>query len=203
MDNIINDKYIYVKENSLSVDICKDIIDIFNNDNVNRRYGVCGSSGSYDSSSRKPTVKDTVDCTITMNDPRWENIFHLLVNELNLQFKQYLAKIDTDKYKHLNGSKYVRGTCFQMQKYEKNKGKFTYHVDSSYDLNVKEARVVVYMWYLNDVEVGGETELTDYIIKPTAGKLVMFPSLWTYPHCGNMPISDDKYIITGWIVQDL
>jgi prolyl 4-hydroxylase len=196
MDNIINDKYIYVKENSLSVDICKDVIDIFNNDNVNRRYGVVRDG-------LKKSVKDTIDCTITINDPQWANIFHLLVNELNIQFKQYLAKIDTEKYKHLNSSNYTRGTCFQMQKYEKNKGKFTYHVDSAYDLNVKEARVVVYMWYLNDVEVGGETELTDYIIKPAAGKLVMFPALWTYPHCGKMPISDDKYIITGWIVQDI
>jgi hypothetical protein len=97
----------------------------------------------------------------------------------------------------------MRGTTFQMQKYEKNKGKFVYHHDSSYDLKLKEARVLVYMWYLNDVAVGGETEITDYIIKPSAGKLVMFPSLWTYPHCGNMPISDDKYIITGWIVQDI
>ena len=198
METNIRDKYIYVKENSLSVDICKDIIDIFNNDDVNRRYGVCGHD-----TTRKPHIKDTVDCTITMNDPWWTNIFHLLVNELNLQFKQYLTKIDTDKYKHLNGAEYMRGTTFQMQKYEKNKGKFVYHDDSSYDLKLKEARVLVYMWYLNDVAVGGETEITDYIIKPSAGKLVMFPSLWTYPHCGNMPISDDKYIITGWIVQDI
>ena len=197
MDNSIRDKYIYVKENSLSIEICKDIIEIFNDNAANRRYGVCGMT------KYQPEIKDTIDCTITANNPLWETIYQLLVNELNIQFKEYLNKIDTDVYKHLKVSGYMRGTCFQMQKYEKNKGKFTYHVDSSYDLKLKEARVLVYMWYLNDVEVGGETEITDYIIKPTAGKLVMFPSLWTYPHCGNMPISDDKYIITGWIVHNL
>lgn len=200
MNNIITDKYIYVKENSLSVDICKDIIEIFNSDNANKLYGVCYSSTGI---GHNPTKKDTIDCMITMNHPQWRDIYHLLVNELNVQFKLYMDKINTDKYKHLNGAEYVRGTVFQMQKYEKNKGKFTYHVDSYYDLNVREGRVLVYMWYLNDVDVGGETEITDYIIKPAAGKLVMFPSLWNYPHCGNMPISDDKYIITGWIVQNL
>jgi hypothetical protein len=36
-------------------------------------------------------------------------------------------------------------------------------------------------------------------VKPEAGKLLFFPATWTYPHRGMMPISNDKYIITGWI----
>jgi hypothetical protein len=40
-------------------------------------------------------------------------------------------------------------------------------------------------------------------IKPKSGKLLIFPACWTYPHRGTMPISDDKYIITGWIMTNV
>jgi hypothetical protein len=53
------------------------------------------------------------------------------------------------------------------------------------------------------VNIGGETEITGYIkIKPKTGSLLLFPATWTYPHCGKMPISNDKYIITGWVYMD-
>ena len=50
------------------------------------------------------------------------------------------------------------------------------------------------------MDEGGETQFWDnYKVKPQKGKLVLFPASWTYPHSGLMPISHDKYIITGWI----
>jgi hypothetical protein len=61
-------------------------------------------------------------------------------------------------------------------------------------------RVITYLWYLNDVNDGGETEFCgDFKVKPRAGKLVLFPASWCYPHKGIMPLSNNKYIITGWL----
>ena len=62
------------------------------------------------------------------------------------------------------------------------------------------SRVLTYILYLNDVEEGGETEFLYYPmrVKPKAGTLVIFPSGLTHTHRGNPPISNDKYIITGW-----
>ena len=37
------------------------------------------------------------------------------------------------------------------------------------------------------------------IKKPKQGSLLLFPATWTYPYSGSMPISNDKYIITGWL----
>ena len=72
------------------------------------------------------------------------------------------------------------------------------------DEKKKKYRVITFIWYLNNVEEGGETEFwKDYNIKPTTGKLVLFPASWTFPHRGKMPISDDKYIITGWIYLNI
>ena len=60
------------------------------------------------------------------------------------------------------------------------------------------------MLYLNDVDEGGETEFWGTLkVKPEAGKLILFPATWTYPHCANIPISNAKYIITGWLCADM
>jgi hypothetical protein len=68
----------------------------------------------------------------------------------------------------------------------------------------KKNRIITYLWYLNDVEEGGETDFPDINIKvkPETGKLVLFPATWDFPHCGKMPISSNKYIVTGWLYVD-
>lgn len=198
-DIIEKDKYIYINNNSLSVEICEDIIYIFENDNIHKRKGICGNKSN---SGVNPDMKDTIDYTITESDPKLADIFNLLYRELNHNLKKYMESTDFDDYKHLDEYDYVRGVCFQMQKYNKNVGKFNYHVDENINTNEKENRIIVYIWYLNTVDIGGETEVNNSIIKPTTGKLLLFPATWTYPHCGCKPISDDKYIITGWIVHN-
>ena len=65
-------------------------------------------------------------------------------------------------------------------------------------------RYITFIWYLNDVSEGGETEMKGNIrIKPEAGKLLLFPSTWTYPHCSRPTISNDKYAIVGWILRSI
>jgi hypothetical protein len=89
---------------------------------------------------------------------------------------------------------------FKIQRYRKNVGKYKYHNDWHWDNNNQSHRALTYLWYLNDVEEGGETEICiDLKIKPEKGKLLIFPASWLYPHCGRMPISNDKYILSGWI----
>jgi hypothetical protein len=87
-----------------------------------------------------------------------------------------------------------------VQRYIKNYGKYVYHQD--YENQVDKHRVITYLWYLNTIEEGGETEFYgNYKIKPEQGKLIFFPAFWCYPHCGNIPLSDNKYIITGWMYE--
>ena len=62
-------------------------------------------------------------------------------------------------------------------------------------------RVFVIMTYLNDVQEGGSTEFVQQsmVVKPKAGRTVLWPAAFTHPHRGNPPYSGDKYIITGWV----
>ena len=62
-------------------------------------------------------------------------------------------------------------------------------------------RLIVWMVYLNDVEDGGETEFL-YLskrVKPKQGTLLFWPTSFTHTHRGNPPISNEKYIMTGWL----
>ena len=85
-----------------------------------------------------------------------------------------------------------------IQKYDKKKGKYIYHNDFTNDNN--SHREITFLWYLNTVEEGGNTVFWEnYNVQPKEGKLIFFPSFWCYPHTGKVPISSDKYIITGWL----
>lgn len=62
-------------------------------------------------------------------------------------------------------------------------------------------KVLVYCLYLNDVEEGGETEFL-YIpkrIKASRGTIAIFPGGFTHTHRGNPPISNEKYLLNGWV----
>ena len=63
------------------------------------------------------------------------------------------------------------------------------------------SRQLSIIMYLNDVEEGGNTTFTDLDISvsPKRGRILVFPSFYTYTHKGEPPISGDKYIIVSWI----
>lgn len=75
--------------------------------------------------------------------------------------------------------------------------KFQVHFDA---LREVSNRYLVFLWYLNDVEQGGETEFPDLgvKVKAAAGRLLMFPPYWLYQHAGLPPVSGDKYIMSTY-----
>lgn len=80
--------------------------------------------------------------------------------------------------------------------YEKGSGFYHAHKDSS----VSVPRIFSLVLYLNDVEEGGEThfEYLNLSVKPKAGRLIMFPSDFSYLHGAKTPISEDKNVIVTW-----
>lgn len=61
-------------------------------------------------------------------------------------------------------------------------------------------RYLVFLFYLNDVEEGGETHFTDLGSKVEArqGRLLVFPPYWMYRHAGCKPVSNDKFILSTY-----
>lgn len=197
------DQLLYVNTNSLSKDLCKDLIQFFENDRD--RYGYDGLTAG----GMNKDVKDTTDLVLSQltHIRPWNKVHKLLTNELQYNIAEYMKNVsdnlgeNNDGYSILQSPKLLIPSM-QMQKYNKNVGKYVYHNDYQCDFNKKKMRQITFLWYINDVEEGGETQFWENIkVKPTAGKLVLFPAHWTYPHKANVPISDDKYIITGWVYE--
>jgi hypothetical protein len=198
--------FIYQNKNVLSKELCNEIIEKFEKED---KYG----GVTYMGVNRK--VKNTSDHIINENNEEWKNINQCLNNSLFENLKIYIDTLNNkENYKPKNNhnshysllpKKLFLINNFMIQKYDKQIGKYIYHTDDSIDCKLKVKRVITYLWYLNDVEEGGETEFFggDFKVKPEAGKLLFFPALWCYPHRGKMPISDNKYIITGWIYETI
>ena len=87
-----------------------------------------------------------------------------------------------------------------------NQGYHLWHSDYSmgHPRHPQCRRALVCMFYLNDVNKGGETEFyhQKIKIKPEQGKLVIFPAYFTHTHRGNKPISNDKYILNSWTLYN-
>ncbi|MEM7456261.1 MAG: 2OG-Fe(II) oxygenase [Planctomycetota bacterium] len=92
-----------------------------------------------------------------------------------------------------------------MQKYLKGVGGYHHWHSEIYprEPNCETLhRVLLFMFFLNDVEDGGHTEFIyqQTSIAPKAGTMVIAPAGFTHTHKGNVPVSNDKYIVTSWIL---
>jgi hypothetical protein len=94
-----------------------------------------------------------------------------------------------------------------IQKYDQGEGGYFYYHSEIYPHpndpeNDALHRKLLWMFYLNDVEEGGETEFyhQQLVTKPNQGSLVIAPAGFTHTHRGNMPKSNDKYIFTSWVL---
>ena len=87
----------------------------------------------------------------------------------------------------------------KIQKTMPGEGYHSWHTETMH--RAERNRIMTFMLYLNDVEVGGETEFLyqKTRIKPQKDRLLIWPAGYTHPHRGNQPLSNEKYIITGWI----
>ncbi len=89
---------------------------------------------------------------------------------------------------------------FRIKKYEVGGiDRFDTHVDVGDHMSAK--RCLAMLFYLNDVDEGGHTvfPLLETSIQPKKGRVIVFPPTWEYPHSGEPPISNSKYIMSTYL----
>ena len=70
----------------------------------------------------------------------------------------------------------------KVAEYNNKDHHFMWHSDEKVEDNFH--RILSTITYLNDDFESGETQFIDRTITPSAGKTLMFPSSFNYPHCG-------------------
>lgn len=182
-------KFLYKKENVINDYICHHIIKLFEYDDKLHYYGTTGGKIRRD-------IRNTITMNIPKNTHNWCYIEKMIHHVVNKHFDIYMKTVNEKDYK---GNEFILYD-YIIQKNEKNKGFYHSHNDfmiSKKDNTYRYATIII---YLNTLTEGGNTIFWDeYKEQPVAGKLIIFPSNWTFQHEGEMPISNDKYIITAWI----
>jgi hypothetical protein len=192
---------IWVKENSLTEQFCKSVIDKFETDPYRKPGKVDQNNPRIDKD-----LKVTIDTGITSNIS-WreeDQVLYKALGEALYEYETHLQKISLQKMKrdgwklHPAHSYQVKDTGYKVQKYEPN-GYYHWHHD--WCMHKGWSRTYTYIWYLNTVEEknGGWTEFIDGTkIQPKVGSILFFPATWTYVHRG-YTTKVPKYLVNGWI----
>ena len=115
--------------------------------------------------------------------------------------KKFLAQAEKYYEKHIPlWPEHWRYESVKFKKYDHTRGEyFKEHVDV--DDNRSCVRFLTSLWFLNDIEYGGETVFTEQglQVQPRAGRVILFPPLWTHPHYSNVAPAENKFIFTQYL----
>lgn len=181
--------WLYTQPGNLDPEFCRRIVDKFGRDNRIQKGLVAGGLMG--------DLKRTTDLTVSdKQDWREEDVvFAAALTKGLVSYKSHLEENAIPLAFPM-----LHDTGYQVQKYRMGVGFYEWHQDFLV-LGDGRHREYTFIWYLNTVDTGGETEFFNGAkIKPEVGKLLLFPSTWTWIHRGRMPESSDKYICTGWLV---
>jgi hypothetical protein len=176
--------FIKLYENALESDICKSLIAIFDENQKQQERFDCQGCPNF----TQFNLTENKNLSEEIN-----KIHNYLVGKTIKYKKIYYDQIDSRVFPEKNSYEE-----FRIKKYEVGgNDRFDTHVDVTNSDNC--LRFLSFLWYLNDVNHGGETVFTGLKIKPKRGNLLIFPPLWLFPHRGNSPISEAKYVMSGYL----
>jgi prolyl 4-hydroxylase len=159
--------YCIVVDDGLHPSLCDQLIELFqNNAQLHERFD----------HNKKPNL---TQFNFTRNIKTNEALHDHIAESAMSAIKYYKFKVPDSNY---FPPKYGFEE-FRVKRYTNDDiDQFDTHVDSVSMQSSK--RFLIFFWYLNDVDVGGETELTNIGLKisPKKGRLIMFPPFWNFPH---------------------
>lgn len=142
---------------------------------------------------RKPNFTQlnlTENCKIS---PEVDNVHNFLISKVFEYKKKYYEFIDDRCFPETHNFEQ-----FRIKKYNPGGNDlFDTHINVV-DYNTAR-RFLSFLFYLNNVDDGGETVFTNLKIKPKMGSLLVFPPMWMFPHRGEPPISNTKYIMSVYL----
>lgn len=193
--------FLYTKENVLSSEFCEKLIQNFEESDLPSPGKITGidpvtleSTGPVEN----PKIKSSIDISFTPEmekDEIWGPLLQTLVPIIETEKYNYILRHELSL---TNIKDFYLSSVFNMQKYEPGGAYHGFHCERG-DMSNAD-RVLVWMIYLNDITDRGETHFynQNHFETPKQGKMVIWPSDWTYLHRGIPSPTQTKYILTGW-----
>jgi hypothetical protein len=167
-------KYIKVYDNVIPEEVCKKIIQ------------------DYEDRSHLVETHDTDGYKfhqLNLNKTDLAPLAQAFAGTLIPLYEQYFKElgvldfVTVDNFEEVRIKKYLKGTDDQ----------FKTHVDvMNHDT---ASRFCIAILYLNDNDGLTVFNQLGIGVEPKAGRVVIFPPFWMFPHAGLSPTNDDKYII--------
>jgi 2OG-Fe(II) oxygenase superfamily len=180
---------IFHVQDLLPADLCRRCIELYEQDPRKHAGYTASAAGEQ---QLEAAVKVSTDLGIE-TEGVWQPIF----TELHSAVTAVVQHISTQ----FSALQLAPLTCtgYKIQHYRKNTGHFKWHFDALGPGGWERQLAVII--YLNSIEDGGETSFyaQNLKIKPVAGQALFFPPFWTHMHCGEIPRSADKYVISSFI----
>ena len=218
--------FIEVVESALPTELCEELVSIFN-DHPSVSPGVTGSGLDL---AKKRSLDLTLDSDPKLR-PQLARVQQVTLKHLASYVRKYpfvlfgavttsvvdpktqqAVAVTIENFETLADSylptlimTVFRSGPVNVQKYAAGIGGYPHWHSEVYPQGARSEplhRVALYMYYLNDVAEGGETEFYFQArkIQPRRGSLVIAPAGFTHTHRGNVPLSGDKYILTSWLL---
>jgi hypothetical protein len=188
----MDDRFIWIEEDSLTHEFCDHIIQKYE---VESFKSIATTIGGYSN------VLQATEVNITNLEGWIEEDTHLF-KTLNKGLDKYRVFLKDTLMIDFTADMLI-DSGYKIKSYSGDNGdRFDWHQDYCSDdsYGPGASRYLSYIWYLNNVE-GGETEFVNgFSVKPEVGKLLIFPSTWTYIHRGKTPPpGTTKYICSGFL----
>jgi len=179
--------FIFEVKDALPDFLCDDMVARFETNETDQYAGRVGSAMNSNDSLKKTTD------IIASGKQHWKDVDNNLFRSLAMALKEF-----KDIYPYFSDMSRFKDMGYNLQRYQEGEY-YHWHVDA--DNDVLAPRQLVALWYLNDVEEGGETEFLfqDASVTPEKGKLILFPPFWTHEHRAAVVTKGVKYIATTWI----
>lgn len=187
IQEVVSNSFIYLIDDAISKELCAEMITCFENKPEQQYVGRIGVK-----QQQAQSIKKSTDLRLS-GRADWQTYDNILRASMQKSIKSLAALhpfFAANRFKDMG---------YNLQRTKKDEY-YHWHVDSG--AGEFSQRVLVAIWYLNDVPgPGGATEFhhQNIAIQPQAGRLVLFPPFWTHLHQNSTLQNGVKYIATTWL----
>lgn len=186
-----------VFENAIPKEMCKYIINNVDNNGAWAKATTVGESMNQVSAANSPRQNDIAWITGRPYFGRLDGFINMALKKTINEYTMRMSGLN------LAACGITQDEGYTVLRYSGG-GYYHKHIDYSSqkgaDGETQTIRVISSLVYLNDNYEGGEIDFPhqDFRLKPKAGTIIFFPSIFTHPHASLNISSGTKYSLVTW-----